>query len=130
MNDHNLIPFTERSENETRAMGAKGGVKSGEVRRERARLAKIAEALGDSLCYATKNGAPLLDPTTGQPMTYNEAIAFRLVNLAVKGDLKAIKLFAELTGQLKTATFTSFPSIVMMLGEPQDAVIVEDEKQG
>ena len=36
MNEQNLIPFNERSESEARESGQKGGVKSGEVRREKA----------------------------------------------------------------------------------------------
>lgn len=33
MNEQNLIPFNERSESEVREMNAKGGIRSGEVRR-------------------------------------------------------------------------------------------------
>lgn len=35
MNEQNLIPFTQRSESEARESGRKGGIRSGEVRRER-----------------------------------------------------------------------------------------------
>lgn len=35
MNEHNLIPNHERSPNELREMGRKGGIKSGEVRRKK-----------------------------------------------------------------------------------------------
>lgn len=35
MNNENLIPFTERSKSEAREKGRKGGIRSGEVRRER-----------------------------------------------------------------------------------------------
>ena len=34
MNDHNLIPNSERSPEELREMGRKGGIKSGESRRK------------------------------------------------------------------------------------------------
>lgn len=39
-NEQNLIPFTERSESEVREMNRRGGIKSGEVRREKANLKK------------------------------------------------------------------------------------------
>jgi len=35
MNNHNLIPNHERSPNELREMGRKGGIKSGEIRRKK-----------------------------------------------------------------------------------------------
>lgn len=47
MNEQNLIPFNERSESEVREMNAKGGVKSGEVRREKATFRLEYSALLD-----------------------------------------------------------------------------------
>lgn len=35
MNEQNLIPFNQRSESEAREMGTIGGIRSGEVRREK-----------------------------------------------------------------------------------------------
>ncbi len=43
MNDHNLIPNTERSPEELREMGRKGGIKSGESRRKKRDLQKMAK---------------------------------------------------------------------------------------
>lgn len=43
MNDHNLIPNTERSPEELREMGRKGGIKSGESRRKTRELRKMAK---------------------------------------------------------------------------------------
>jgi len=47
MNDENLIPFNERSESEARGNGHKGGLKSGEVRREKATFRLEYSALLD-----------------------------------------------------------------------------------
>lgn len=45
MNDENLIPNSERSPSELREMGRKGGIRSGEVRRQDKRIRENAELL-------------------------------------------------------------------------------------
>ncbi len=47
MNDSNLIPNTERSPEELREMGRKGGIASGKVRRQKRELQKLAKMLID-----------------------------------------------------------------------------------
>lgn len=49
MNDDNLIPNSERSPEELREMGRKGGIKSGESRRKKAQARKTAELMGKVL---------------------------------------------------------------------------------
>lgn len=44
-NEKNLIPTTQRSENETREMGRKGGVNSGKVRLRKKRGRELMKAL-------------------------------------------------------------------------------------
>lgn len=45
MNEKNLIPNHERSPEELREMGKKGGIRSGEVRRQNKRMRENAELL-------------------------------------------------------------------------------------
>lgn len=45
MNEHNLIPFSERSESEARELGSKGGKKSGESRRRKKNMKQIMDML-------------------------------------------------------------------------------------
>ena len=45
MNDENLIPNSERSPEELREMGRKGGIKSGESRRRKRDQKKVAELM-------------------------------------------------------------------------------------
>ena len=45
MNDKNLIPNSERSPKEVRENGRKGGIKSGQVRREQKTYREIAKAM-------------------------------------------------------------------------------------
>ena len=48
MNDSNLIPNTERSPEELREMGRKGGIKSGESRRRKKRQREIMKLLAEN----------------------------------------------------------------------------------
>ena len=47
MNDSNLIPNTERSPEELREMGGRGGIASGKSRRKKRELQKLAQMLLD-----------------------------------------------------------------------------------
>ncbi len=47
MNDSNLIPNTERSPEELREMGRRGGIASGKARRRKRDLQKLAKMLLD-----------------------------------------------------------------------------------
>ena len=47
MNDSNLIPNPERSPEELREMGRKGGIASGKSRRKKRELQKLAKMLLD-----------------------------------------------------------------------------------
>lgn len=49
MNDENLIPNSERSPEELREMGRKGGIKSGESRRRKRDQKKTAELMAKIL---------------------------------------------------------------------------------
>lgn len=45
MNEQNLIPNSQRTPEELREMGRKGGIKSGETRRRNRELRKIARCI-------------------------------------------------------------------------------------
>lgn len=47
MNDSNLIPNTERSPEELREMGRRGGIASGKSRRKKRELQKLTQMLLD-----------------------------------------------------------------------------------
>lgn len=59
MNEQNLIPNNERSPSEVRENGRKGGIKSGEVRREKADLRRVIQTWLESQATTDKNGNPL-----------------------------------------------------------------------
>lgn len=92
MNDQNLIPNSKRTPSELRAQTRAGGIASGIARREKKQLRDLLEDAGEKL-ITNKDGEQL-------PKVVVAAI--QLVNKAAKGDLKALRLYAELTGQLTT----------------------------
>ena len=78
----NLIPMNERSEDEVRKLGQKGGIRSGEVRREKATMIKTLE---QCLNATNKNG-----------QTYQELVTLGLIKGAVNGSSKNYEIIQSL----------------------------------
>lgn len=88
----NLIPMNERSENEVRELGKKGGIRSGEVRREKATMKATLEML---LNETNKNGK-----------TYRELATLGLLKGAIKGNAQNYRTILETLGELGQQTDT------------------------
>lgn len=82
----NLIPMSERSEDEVRALGKKGGIASGEVRKEKATMKKTLEML--------------LNEKTNKGKTYRELSTLGLIKGAVDGKAENYKIMLQLLGEL------------------------------
>lgn len=87
-NEQNLIPNSQRSPEELREMTRKGGIRSGEVRREKATMKKALEMLLDE--QNKKSGK-----------TYRELATLGLIQGAIKGKSENYRLILELMGELK-----------------------------
>ena len=83
----NLIPFTERTEEEQREIARQGGIRSGEVRREKATMKATLEML---LNETYKNGK-----------TYRELATLGLLKGAIKGNAQNYKTILEVLGELQ-----------------------------
>lgn len=98
MNDQNLKPF-KAGESRAVEAGRKGGVASGEARRESTRALLLAE-LDREHTYtpAMEDGSFSFD-FTEKPAGYSRRVAMvkKLVGMAVNGDLKAVKMVIDLT---------------------------------
>ncbi len=98
MNDSNLTPFKAGDARAVEA-GRKGGIASGEARRESTRALLLAE-LGKEHTYtpAMEDGSFSFD-FTEKPAGYSRRVAMvkKLVSMAVQGDLKAVKMVIDLT---------------------------------
>ena len=85
MNNQNLKPI--QSTDEAREKGKLGGIKSGEVRREKRKLRKIL--------------TELLENPQDDDMS-KEGIAVALVKKAMTGDIKAIETIMKIIGEMPT----------------------------
>lgn len=89
-NEQNLIPNSERSPSEVRANARKGGIKSGEVRREKKTLRELAEMLGQAKvsdkAIIEKLESLGLDKDS---FTHDMAIMLKQYELAEKDDNKS-----------------------------------------
>ena len=61
MNDENLIPNSERSPSELREMGRKGGIRSGEVRRQNKRMRENVALLVKSFTESEEGKKLIVD---------------------------------------------------------------------
>ena len=112
-NEQNLKPFTsDQNREEAKKNGQKGGIKSGEVRREKATMRKTLEMLLES---KNKKGE-----------TYRELATLGLIEGAIKGNAQNYKTIVEVLGELQ-ATSDTTPSLKIevvdntkIVGEKED----------
>ena len=98
-NEQNLIPMEQRSPEEAREMGRKGGRASGEARRRKKSLREAAE-LYLSLPVSDKRAWNKLakDGVAPEDVDNQMAIIAGLSIKAAKGDAKAAKVLFDLIG--------------------------------
>ena len=88
-NEQNLIPNSERSPNEVRENGKKGGIASGKARRQKKLLRECLEILLEKEMTDKK----------GETMTGAEALSAKLFKEAMKGNVKAFEVLRDTAGQ-------------------------------
>ena len=88
----NLIPFTERTEEEQREIARMGGIASGKARQEKATMKKTLEMLLDQeyIQQGKKTGK-----------TYRDISTLGLIKGAVNGKAENYKLILSLLGELE-----------------------------
>lgn len=94
MANENLIPFNERTEEEQRKIQRKGGIASGKARREKADLKKKVNQILEMDVFSPQLKEALEEK--GLSATNQTAIAVQLLQQALKGNMRAIELFAKL----------------------------------
>lgn len=91
MNDENLTNnFKNKTPEERHAYAVKAGKASGVTRRKKRDLKMVVKALLDENVTNKK----------GVTLTRREAMAVNLLNKAISGDVKAVKLVAELANEM------------------------------
>lgn len=99
-NEKNLIPYSERSENEARENGRKGGIASGESRRRRKLLKDSMNALLELPVSSTKEYNALIKIGIDiEDIDNSQLIVLALFNKAKSGDVAAIKELRNLIGE-------------------------------
>lgn len=88
-NEENLNPI--QSESEARELGRKGGIASGEARRNK----KTMKAMLDYLLEKE-----IKNTSTGETVTYREAILTSAIKKALKGDVKACQFIRDTAGEM------------------------------
>ena len=94
-----INPNNERSPNEGRENGRKGGIASGETRRRKKTMRELA-VIVNSLPLSSKNKAQLPDGIKEDEMTFQMGFIIKVYQQALKGDTKAMKLWVELSNTL------------------------------
>lgn len=93
-NPENIIPNSERTPEERKAIATAGGIASGEARRRKRTLRELAEILAER-----KVAMPMPGGGT-EEMTYDMALVQSMYQKAVtRGDTKAAKFIATLLGE-------------------------------
>lgn len=115
-NEQNLIPTSERTKEEARELGRKGGIKSGETRRRKKEFRELFEKMLD------EQGGHL----NGEPVTRKELIAARAMKLLQDPEasdarefLKAFEIVRDTIGETVVQK--------VMVAEVDQAVIDEVE---
>lgn len=96
----NLVPV--QSTAEARERGRAGGIKSGEVRRQKRTMREVAEMVATMEVKDPKMLAALHAAGFKDPITNEDAAFFGLLRKAQSGDPAALKLLAEMRGQYST----------------------------
>lgn len=103
-NEQNLIPFSERSEEEARKEGRKGGIASGVARRRKRSMREAAD-LYLSLPPSDRKQWNKVSASGVAPEDIDNqmAIICGLTAKAIKGDSKAAKVLLEMLGEDRKA---------------------------
>ena len=99
--DENLVSLGNRTTEEQREIAQKGGIASGEARREKKTMRELLEA-AFAIAMKNKDGEPIKSPDTGKELTRKEAAMIKLALKASTGDIKAIETAAKLLGEGET----------------------------
>ena len=119
-NDENLVSLADRTTEEKRAIGIKGGIASGKARREkktmRETLEMMLEEIGDK-----DNG-----------LTYKQLATLGLLKGAITGNATNYRTILETTGELMVEAQTSTPTLNINIIDNKnlDKVLYEENQSG
>ena len=121
-NEQNLIPFTsEQNREEAKKNGQKGGIKSGEVRRQRKAMKEQMELLL-SLPFKQKEHLDFIKDLgiEEEEIDNQMALIVAMYAKAIKGDVQAFNTIREVTQDDKTVNQEERVQIVNDLPEEEE----------
>lgn len=96
-----LIPFTERSEDEVKEMNRRGGINSGAVRRKKAAMRDYVQFIlgmkrkvSEKTLEQLKEMGVTEDEVTGQTLAL-----MKIMDKAIAGDIKAMEFLRDTAGE-------------------------------
>jgi hypothetical protein len=121
-NNENLTPFTsDQSREEAVKNGRKGGIASGEAKREKKEMRDFAKLVFDELVKDKKSGAEL-------PTRY--AMVKRLVQKVLKdGDVSAFRELTKVAGEMPKDEEQNAPVVVIVNTSEKGAKAMERLKE-
>lgn len=99
MNDTNLIPMNQRSKNEARETGRKGGLKSGETRRRNRDIKKIVAAFLQAAPDAATAERLAVMGIEDADITNKAGMVLAMYDAAMKGNVKAFETLMKYSGE-------------------------------
>ena len=104
MAQDDLIPFTERSEDEVKEMNRRGGIASGAVRRKKAAMRDYVQFIlgmkrkvSEKTLEQLKEMGVTEDEVTGQTLAL-----MKIMDKAIAGDIKAMEFLRDTAGEKPT----------------------------
>ena len=98
-NEENLIPMSERSKDEARELGRKGGIESGRVRKQNADLKKrLKEIANMALREGEIDDIKTLADAKSANLSISDALLVKLVAMALGGNIKAMNTLMGMLG--------------------------------
>ena len=97
--EDNLIPMSERSKDEARELGRKGGIRSGEIRKQKADLRKrLRELVAMPLRAGDIDEIETLADAKNANLSISDALLAKLVVMALNGNIKAMNTLMGMLG--------------------------------
>ncbi|MEE3344303.1 MAG: hypothetical protein VZS44_09455 [Bacilli bacterium] len=115
INKDNLISLADRTTEEKREIAIKGGIASGEARREKATMKKALEML--------------LNEKNAKGKTYRDLATLGLIKGAIDGKAENYKVIVSLLGELEENNETPQVNINIVDNSKLEKILYEDNNQ-
>ena len=126
--EKNLIPFSERTEEEQRKIRSQGGKASGEARRKKANFRKTLNILLTAQIEVDSIREFL--EMNGIDSTYESAINFAMIQKALKGDVKAYIAIRDTLGTKTKLDEKEQKQRIKMMKAQEKKLKEKNEKEG